>query len=132
MPEHEPATETPSTVVGAMAEESTIIRLVERRACVRYSCAPGVETFCLPVYKDRNDQGWLAEVRNISTDGIGLLLGRWFGQETLLEVELQNAARSVSRKVLVRVKHATSHDGGWLVGGILVQKLSEAELRAFL
>src|SRR5438105_9349845 len=98
MSERAPVTQEKSTVIVPLNEQSTITRLTERRACVRYSCASGADTFCLAVYKERNDLGWLAEVRDISTDGVGLLLGRWFGQDTLLEVELYNASRNFSRK----------------------------------
>jgi len=132
MSERAPVTEAQSTVIRLKHEESTITRLVERRACVRYACAAGMETFCLQLYKERNDQGWLAEVRDVSTDGVGLLLGRWFGQDTVLEVELNNPTRNFSRKVLVRVKHATPYAGGWLVGGAFVEKLKAEELQAFL
>jgi len=131
VPEDHAGAEGPSTVVVPTLA-SAALPPAERRVRVRYAPAAGVETLYHPMYKRRNEQGWPAKVRDISADGIGLILCRWFGQGTLLEVELHNASRTAWRQLSVRVRHATPCADGWLVGGAFVEPLNERDLKAFL
>jgi hypothetical protein len=69
-----------------------------------------------------------AKVRNISMDGIGLLMVRRVEPGTLLAVSLTNRARGFAKTVLVRVVHATPQPGGCLVGGTFETPLTYQEL----
>jgi hypothetical protein len=97
----------------------------DRRATERFpvnadtSCA-----FVSPVVEDFGQ----AKIKNISLDGIGLLLTRPLETGTLLAVTISNAPRGFNKTVLVRVVHATRHNGGFLVGGTFSTPLTYNEL----
>ena len=64
---------------------------------------------------------WEAIVRNISSDGIGLLLGRRFEPGVLLAIEVTDKNDGPMPLLLARVIHATARpEGGWLIGCCLV------------
>jgi hypothetical protein len=74
-----------------------------------------------------------AEVRDISTDGIGLLTGHPFEAGTILGVHLANAFGTYSRFIMVQVMHRLEQaDGRHLLGGEFVGRLGEEELRMLL
>src|SRR5262245_51855451 len=100
---------------------------LERRAWVRYSC--DLEASCIPADEDPEIL-WPSRVVNISCGGLGLLLSRRFEPGTLLQVEVQTPKQGFSRPLLVQVLHLTGHDhGGWLLGCVFTQPLSEDELQ---
>jgi hypothetical protein len=74
-----------------------------------------------------------AWVRDISAVGVALLLGREFAADTVLTIELSNAALGVSRVLRARVVHTLEvpGDGRWLHGCAFERTLSDDELRAF-
>jgi len=72
-------------------------------------------------------------VRNISCEGIGLLLGRRFEPGALLSIELTESTGDRQRLLLARVAHATQQaDGKWLVGCTLVNPVTEEEIQVLL
>ena len=98
----------------------------ERRASVRYES--NAKGSCQTLSSHR-ESAWEATVRNISCDGIGLLLGRRFEPGALLTIELTESSEGRQRLLLARVAHATQQpEGGWLVGCTLVNPLSEDEI----
>jgi hypothetical protein len=66
-------------------------------------------------------------VRNISANGIGLLLTQPLEQGTQVHVELRT--RSIVTRI-AQVVHSTKQEGGWLVGCTLNNPFSEGELQA--
>jgi|SRR5947209_758411 len=114
----------------------------ERRAHVRAE-PPGLRARVRPRGNVRvgslkppvsGDGAWLpARVRDISADGIGLVLRLGIGQGTFLEVEFQGAPQGPPRRLMARVVHATvqSHSR-WFLGCTLVKTLGEADLRQLL
>jgi len=60
--------------------------------------------------------------------GIGLLLSRRVEPGTLLTVTLANQGKGFSKTVFVRVVHATSFSGGFLVGGSFTVPLTYQEM----
>jgi hypothetical protein len=68
----------------------------------------------------------LSIVRNISANGIGLLLTRPVEPGTLLDVELRS--RSIVTRV-AQVVHSSKQEDGWLVGCTLTNPLSDPELQ---
>jgi hypothetical protein len=81
-------------------------------------------TFAAPVAEDFGP----VRLRNVSMQGVGLLLSRRVEPGTLLAVTLSNPARGFIKTVLVRVVHATPQPGGCLVGGTFATPLTYQEL----
>lgn len=73
-----------------------------------------------------------AKIKNISLDGIGLVVSRRVEPGTLLAVTLSNAAKNFTKTVLVRVAHATPQHGGCLIGGTFNTPLTYQELTALV
>ncbi len=89
-----------------------------------------LEASCHPIASARDDP-WPAQVRDLSSGGIGLLIKRRFEPGTLLAVELQSLSQDFSRTLVARVIHAKSQGGGdWVIGCILASKLDDDELEA--
>jgi hypothetical protein len=103
---------------------------IERRAWVRYSC--DLDFSCQPIAVG-NDNRWLGRVLNLSRGGACLVVGRRFERGTILAIELQSGAQSVTGPLLARVAHCTpqSHSD-WLIGCSFVRELSEEELQALV
>jgi PilZ domain len=100
----------------------------ERRTSERQPCA--LETSCL---RAADGQGaWDARVIDISSTGVGLLMGRRFEPGTLLSFRLEGRSEGQSYNALARVIHATRQaGGGWLLGCALLDELDASQLRAF-
>ena len=92
----------------------------------------GLEAFCRSVAAVKDDP-WPARVRDLSSGSIGLLLTRRFEPGTLLVIELEKKAASLSHTLVGRVVHATQYSaGGWMVGCTLANKIAEDDLQALL
>jgi hypothetical protein len=85
-------------------------------------------SFLSPVVEDFGP----AKIKNISMEGIGLLVGRKVELGTLLALTLSNPARSFTKTILVRVAHATPQPGGYLLGGTFNTPLTYQELTALV
>jgi hypothetical protein len=73
------------------------------------------------------------KVRDVSMQGVGLLVGRRIEPGALLAVVLENRARGFSKTVLVRVTHvAAQPGGGFVVGGAFTAPLSYKEMSALV
>ena len=68
----------------------------------------------------------LSIVKNISANGIGLLLTRPLDPGTLIDVELRS--RSIVTRVAL-VVHSSKQEDGWLVGCTFNNPLSDPELQ---
>jgi len=72
-------------------------------------------------------------VCDISTEGLGLVLGGPVDTGTVLELDLQNTAETDTIPKLAHVARVSPQaDGSWLVGCRFVRMLSDAELTALL
>jgi hypothetical protein len=73
---------------------------------------------------------WMATVRNISAEGIGLLANRPFRSGMTLTLELPTSATQVAKTVLVRVTHCRHQSGTkyWVLGGAFSRELTKEEL----
>ena len=80
------------------------------------------------------DDFCLARIRNISPEGISLILTRPVESGTVLSVDLiDTRTNRFSRTLQVRVLYAVEHPSGdWIMGGIFAAKLSNEELQTFL
>jgi hypothetical protein len=81
---------------------------------------------------------WLALVRNISAEGIGIILRTTsrgpLKAGMLLTVELQGKNQHAGALKMIIVTHAAPQAGGpwWVVGGRFASKLSDEDVRSFL
>lgn len=100
----------------------------ERRASVRFQSSLKGSCQTLSAHRETS---WEATVRDISPEGIGLLLSRRFEPAAVLSIELIDSRDSQPRMLLARVVHATARpEGGWLIGCELVSPLSDEEVHA--
>jgi len=95
----------------------------EQRTEARYHC-PRLARVSLQ--KGPNSVSRLSIVRNISANGIGLLLTHALEPGTSIKVEVRS--RSIVTRV-AQVVHSTKQEGGWLVGCTLDNPLSDPELQ---
>jgi hypothetical protein len=101
----------------------------DRRTAERFQVnADTTCSFVSPVVEDFGP----AKIKNISMDGIGLLMARRVEVGALVAVTLTNPAKNFAKTVLVRVAHATAQPGGCLVGGTFSAPLSYQELSAMV
>jgi hypothetical protein len=104
--------------------------LLDRRAQPRYPV--NNDTTC-PFVMPLGDELGPAKVRDISTEGVGLLMASPLEPGTLLVIALNNAARNFCCTQLVQVVHASQVVGGmYLVGCVFLNPLTYEELRAYL
>lgn len=102
----------------------------DRRAVERFPVnAQTACDFASPVLEDFGP----VRIKNVSTDGIGLIVSQQLERGLLLTVGLANRSKSFAKMVLVRVMHSTPQPGGtYLVGGTFETPLTYDELCAMV
>ena len=68
-----------------------------------------------------------SKIRDVSLEGVGLVLMRQVALGTLLAVTISNPTMKFSKTLLVRVAHVTAAHGGYLIGGTFVEPLTYQE-----
>ena len=103
----------------------------ERRVSVRHPVS--LETSPHLIAALGNDF-YLAKVRNISPEGISLVVNRWFEAGTTLNVDLiDRRSNRFSNTLQVRVLYAIEHPSGdWILGGLFDSKLAPEDMEIFL
>jgi hypothetical protein len=97
----------------------------ERRAVERYPV--NAEASC-PFVGPVSEGLGTAKIKDLSMQGVGLIMSRRVEPGSLLAVTLSNAAKGFRKTVLVRVAHATPVPGGCLVGGTFDTPLTYQEM----
>lgn len=116
---------SPVTTAGRDARPST----TDRRAAERYPVNAGACCACAhPVVEAAGP----VRIRDMSMDGVGLLLTRRVEVGALLAVGLAHPAKGLSKTVLVRVGHVTPSAGGYLVGGSFETPLTYQKMTALV
>lgn len=101
----------------------------DRRGAERMAVSAGTSCgFVGPVTEDFGP----GKIRDVSMDGVGLLLTRQVAVGSLLAVTIVSANQKVSKTRLVRVVHVTAAHGGYLVGGTFAEPLTYQELTALV
>ncbi len=103
----------------------------DRRAAVRHPCS--LDKACRLIATVDGDR-YPAMILNLSTGGIGLLIGRHYDPGSVLAVGLFNTEQSFSCTLLLRVMYAVAQESGtWMIGGaFLAVQLSEQDLETLL
>jgi serine/threonine protein kinase len=100
----------------------------ERRATVRYPSRKG--SSCQPLRGDK-DRSWRATIRDVSADGVGLVLERRFEPRTVLALELAPTETEPARRTLVRVVRVTPlASRRWLLGCVFAARMGEDDVQA--
>ncbi len=104
----------------------------ECRVWERYPC--DLRTSCQPIAaRSDKDFMWPATIRDISVNGIGLLLPRRFEPGAGLMIEVPRSDSQSTETLLARVVHATAIARGvWLLGCTFPSPLSDDELSTLL
>jgi hypothetical protein len=101
----------------------------DRRASDRMPVNAGTScTFVSPVVEDFG----AAKIRDITLDGVGLILSRKVEAGSMLAVSLANPTHAFAKTVVVRVAHVTAVPGGFLVGGNFTPPLTYQELTSLV
>jgi len=101
----------------------------DRRTVERMPVGSGTSCgFAGPVSEDSGP----AKIRDVSMEGVGLLLFKQVVIGALLAVTIANSAQKLSKTVLVRVAHVTAVHGGFLVGGTFLEPLTYQEFTALV
>lgn len=96
-----------------------------RRAAERMAVTAGTAcSFVSPIVEDFGP----VKIRDVSLEGVGLVLTRKVEVGSMLALTLTNPAKAFVKTVLVRVAHVTAVPGGLLVGGTLTAPLTYQEL----
>jgi len=102
----------------------------DRRVAERFPVnAQTACNFLSPVLEDFGP----VRIKNVSNEGIGLMVGHKLEPGLLLAVSLANPAKSFAKTLLVRVAHVTPQAGGaYLVGGTFETPLTYDELKTLV
>ena len=117
----------PSMLCELAVYASPAVAPGERRTAER---TPGSLTGCCYPLPAGPRARRLAVLRDVSAGGLGLLCDCSYEPDTLLVVHLPAVVAGGLRLLTVRVAHATSCDGGWLVGCAFHHPPSAADVEA--
>ncbi len=101
--------------------------LPERRGDPRLPC-DGVVASCQFARMRLVLPGWSAEVRNLSTGGVGLRQSRALNAGVLVTVELARPEKSFLRRIPARVVHAACRGEDWEIGCAFLRRLTHEEV----
>jgi hypothetical protein len=106
----------------------------DRCALVRFSCSQ--EVYCQPVAAStakESETRWLGRFREISADGLALVLRRRFEPGTSLTIELAGKTKQERRSFPVQVVQCTPEgQSRWIIECELLSPLTEEQLQALL
>jgi hypothetical protein len=74
----------------------------------------------------------LAQRKNVSVDGLGVVCDRYFALGTTMKIYLPSVLENAARFLSAEVRHATAQpDGRWVLGCILGRLSTDDELSSF-
>jgi hypothetical protein len=101
----------------------------DRRASQRMPVVAGTTcSFVAPILDDVGP----AKIRDVSVDGIGLILMKRVEVGASLAVGLSHPERGFTKTLVVKVAHVTPIPGGYLVGGTFTPQLTYQELTSLV
>jgi len=121
---------TRPSAAGALRPTPPQYRGAERRATVRYTSDKTGS--CQPVSGCEGVE-WAGKIKDISADGIGLVLPRRFEPGTVLLVDVSPRAEEVRHSVLVRVRRVQQLSARrWILGCVFARRLSDEEVQTLV
>jgi hypothetical protein len=103
----------------------------ERRADPRYRCA--LEQQCQPLGAGPSGEHWRGYVRDISTGGARVILGRRFEVGTVLMLAMSSVSGTHSQRLLARVVRLSEEaTGQWSLGCTFTRPLAPEDLQDLL
>jgi hypothetical protein len=100
----------------------------ERRVTVRYQCS--AEASCSSLAPIERLSG---RVRDISKEGIGLVLGTSLRVGIDLIIELKTRTQGIGLTLMARVMHSTFEaEGNWIIGAKFLTTPTEEQIQALL
>ncbi len=119
-----------SAVAGSTVSVGLQRRGRDRRATTRFESAK--ECPCQALSSEK-DVRWSAEVKDVSADGIGLLMNRRFEPRTVLTLEIPAKDQTAAHRLLIRVVRVQPMTKRrWLVGCIFAMRLGDEEVRTMI
>jgi hypothetical protein len=101
-------------------------RFANRRAEPRLACS--LEVSCQPISTKGCDLWWLADIKDVSTRGVGILSTRHFEQGAYIAIQLANLTNLSSRTKVATVVRVVASDDKWFLGCTFQTPLDAAEL----
>ena len=102
-----------------------MIATKDARTVERFTVNRGTAcSFALRVVEDPGP----VRIRDVSMNGVGLIVERRVEVGALLAVGLVNQAKGFARTLLLEVTHVTPATGGFLVGGTFLTPLTYQEM----
>jgi hypothetical protein len=102
----------------------------DRRASPRHPAS--IRVSCQLLDDDAAGPGWTAQVRELSTFGIGLVMPEPPGHGQLLAIELARANGTFVRNILARVVHEVRESPrSFMVGCAFIKEMADEHLRFF-
>jgi hypothetical protein len=86
----------------------------DRRSEPRRLCV--LEVSCQPITAKACDLWWLAEIRDVSVHGVGMISTRRFERGTYIAIQIANLANDFMKMKVARVAHVAPCRDKWFVG----------------
>lgn len=102
----------------------------ERRIETRYPCS--LEISCQPITAKGCDLWWLAEVKDVSKKGVGIVSTRRFEPGGYIALQLTNRVTQFEQTRTARVQHVAATNGKWFLGCLLQTPLDEDDMRLLI
>ena len=106
------------------------VPVADRRSSRRHTCLASHHRLMAAI----GDNFVLAKIRNLSPEGISLILSRPVEAGSILSVDLiDTKTNRFSRTLQVKVAYSVEHPSGdWIMGGNFASRLPDDEVRQFL
>jgi hypothetical protein len=101
-------------------------RFANRRAEPRLTCS--LEVSCQPISAKGCDLWWLADIKDVSSRGVGMLSTRRFDQGAFIAIQLANLTNVSSRTKVAKVVRVVAIEDKWFLGCMFQTPLDTAEL----
>ena len=107
-----------------------VLTAADRRVRVRYY--HDLKTFCQRGPGELDQVWWMGTVKDISAQGIALLLQHRFEPGTLLTLEVENPDHTFSQTCQVKVIRISPQPACWLLGCVFTEELTEVQIQALI
>jgi hypothetical protein len=98
----------------------------DRRTEPRLPCS--LEVSCQPISAKGCDLWWLADIKDVSTRGVGMLSTRRFEQGAFIAIHLANLSNVSSRTKVAKVVRVVASENNWFLGCLFQTPLDADEL----